>query len=327
MLLYDCAMKRGAREPLIASGGESAGGLASGYRKGVAECPPYEPPFLQDAPLDATVWTHPSAPLATHIHSGAEVAVVLEGEERRFYGELSGERSFRLLPGDVSLIPMWEPHGWEVVRENTKVVAIHFLPEFFGTEMIGHVSWLSGFAAAPDERPRVRGRSMRRQVMAIARELWTEIEEQQYAWVTAVRASLLRLLAILYRSWEHIENGAAVARSRLHPNSLARIMPVITALQQQPGRAVTVSEAASLCNLGRRQFHRVFSQTMGVGLQIFCLRARLAHAERLLTATALPIETVARESGFFDLAHLHRHFVRHYGRTPGAFRRQSQGAE
>ena len=126
MLLYDCAMKRGAREPLIASGGESAGGLASGYRKGLAECPPYEPPFLQDAPLDATVWTHPSAPLATHIHSGAEVAVVLEGEERRFYGELSGERSFRLLPGDVSLIPMWEPHGWEVVRENTKVVAIHF---------------------------------------------------------------------------------------------------------------------------------------------------------------------------------------------------------
>jgi AraC-like DNA-binding protein len=259
-------------------------------------------------------------PLATHIHSGAELAVVLEGEERRYYGEFSEERSFRLLPGDVSLIPMWEPHGWEVVRANTKVVAIHFLPEFLGAEMIGDVSWLSGFAAAPDRRPRVRGQPMRRRVMAIARDLWTEIEEQRYGWVTAVRSGLLWLLAVLYRSWEHLEDGDAATRSSLHVNSLARIMPAVAALQHQPSRRITISEAASRCGLGRRHFQRLFSQTMGVAFQKFCLRARLSHVEQMLTATDLPIEAVARDAGFVDLSHLHRHFVKHYGCTPGAYR-------
>jgi AraC-like DNA-binding protein len=251
------------------------------------------------------------------------MGVALTGEQKRLFEGFS----FRALHGDVWLIPMWEPHGWQTLCEKTERVVIHFLPDFLGGEMIGDDSWLTAFAVAPQLRPRVCGTQMREQVMVIACELRTEIQEQQYGWVTAVRAGLLKLLTILYRSWEHPENGGAVPRPRLHPNSLARVMPVVAAVQEDPCRPMTVSEAASLCSLSRRQFHRVFSQTMGVGLQRFCLRARLAHAERLLTATALPIETVARESGFFDLAHLHRHFVRDYGRTPGAFRRQSQGAE
>jgi AraC-like DNA-binding protein len=241
---------------------------------------------------------------------------VLAGEQQRLYQGFS----CRALPGDVFLTPMWEPHGWEVVRDNTQVVAIHFLPEFLGGEMIGDASWLSGFAAAPDRRPRVVERPMRRQVMAIGRELWTEIEQQQYAWVTAVRAGLLRLLAILYRSWEGPESTGIAPK--LHASHLARVMPAVAALQQHPGQAITVAEAADLCGLGRRQFQRVFSQTMGVGFHEFSVRARLSHAEHLLIATDLSIETVAGEAGLVDSSHLHRHFVRHYGCTPGAFKKQ-----
>lgn len=264
----------------------------------------------------------PGPPLA-HIHYPLELGVVLAGEQRRVFEEFS----FRALPGDVWLIPMWEPHGWQTLCEKTERVVMHFLPDFLGGEMIGDASWLAGFAVGPHLRPRVQGSQMREQVMAIARELRTEIQEERYGWIAAVRGCLLRLLALLYRSWERADSSGAIARPTLHPNSLARVMPVVAAVQQQPGRPMTVSEAAGLCNLSRRQFCRVFSQTMGVGLQKFRLRARLAHAERLLTTTDLPIETVACECGFFGAAHLHRHFVRHYGCTPAAFRRRSQGVE
>lgn len=275
-------------------------------------------PYPAAAPIYAEAQTLAAAPLDTHIHDALEVGVVLAGEQRRFCEEFT----FRALPGDVWMIPMWEPHGWEVVREKTRIVVMNFLPGFLGGETIGDASWLGAFAAAPHRRPRVSDRPMRRQVMAIARELWTEIEEQQYAWVTAVRAGLLRLLTILYRSWHGPENAGAAPQ--LHANSLQRVMPAVAALQQQSGRRITVSEAAGLCGLGRRQFHRIFSQTMGVGFQRFALRARLGHVQRLLTATDLPVETVAREAGFVDLPHLHHHFVRHYGCTPGAFRSRAR---
>jgi transcriptional regulator GlxA family with amidase domain len=137
-----------------------------------------------------------------------------------------------------------------------------------------------------------------------------------------LRGNLLRLLAVLNRYWERPGHGTA--SEGVHPGNLARIMPLLSALQQEPGRRIALSEAADWCGLGCRQFQRVFSQTMGVGYQRFCLRGRLSYAENLLAATDLSIETVARESGFVDLPHLHRHFVKHYGCTPGVFRRRMQ---
>jgi len=311
-------MRSRGREPQATARTQLPEGLPSSHHEWLAEVPRDRMPFPAIAPIYVEAQTQAAAPLDTHIHDALEVGVVLAGEQRRF----SEGFTFRSLLGDVWLIPMWEPHGWEVVREKTRIVMMNFLPDLLGNEVIGDASWLRGFAVAPHLRPRVSSPQMRRQVMAIARELWTEIQDQEYAWVTAVRAGLLRLLTILYRSWHGPENAGAAPQ--LHANSLQRVMPAVAALQQQSGRRITVSEAAGLCGLGRRQFHRIFSQTMGVGFQTFALRARLGHVQRLLTATDLPVETVARESGFFDLPHLHRHFVRHYGCTPGAFRSRTR---
>ena len=302
----------------MTAGTQLPAGLPSSHQEWLAETPLHRVPYPATAPLHALAQTLAAAPRDTHIHDALEVGVVLSGEQRRF----SEGFTFRSLPGDVWMIPMWEPHGWEVVREKTRVVMMNFLPEFLGTETIGDTSWLAAFAVAPHRRPRVSGPQMRKQVMAISRELWTEIQDQPYAWVTAVRAGLVRLLTILYRAWLCPENAGAAPK--LHANILERVMPAVTALQLQPGRVITVAEAAGLCGLGRRQFHRVFSQTMGVGFQRFCLRGRLAYAERLLTSTVLAVETVASESGFTDLSHLHRHFVKHYGCTPGVFRSRAR---
>jgi len=319
MFLYDCAMRREGRESQVTAGGQPRDGLPPGHRKRFAGVPHQEMLLSARTPVELAPVTGPGPP-QTHIHYPLEVGVVLSGEQKRVFEEFS----FHALPGDVWLIPMWEPHGWQTLCEKTERVVIHFLPDLLGGEIIGDASWLTAFAVAPHLRPRARGPQMREQVMAIARELWAEIQEQQYAWVTAVRLGLLRLLTVLNRSWECPENNGAVPRPRLHANSLARVMPAVSAVQQEPGRRISVSEAASLCGIGRRQFHRIFSQTMGVGFQRFCLRARLAHVQRLLTATDLPIETVARDGGFVDLPHLHRHFVKQYGCTPGRYRQQRQ---
>ena len=309
-------MRRRPPEPRITALPQLPAGLPAGRQEWLTEAQCFQPPFPAVAPIHAEAQTLAAALFDTHIHYAMEVGVLLSGEQERFTEEFA----FRALPGDVWLIPMWEPHGWQTVREKTRIVLIHFLPELLGGESVGDVSWLAAFAVPPPRRPSVSTPEVRAQVTAIAAEMWTEIQTQQYAWVTTVRADLLRLLALLHRHWERTEDDALA--HRVHMDNLARVMPAITALQQHSERRITVSEAADLCRLSRRQFYRVFSRTMGVGFERFALRARLGHVERLLTATDLPIETVARESGFVDLPHLHRHFVKHYGCAPGAFRKR-----
>jgi AraC-like DNA-binding protein len=312
-------MRRRPPEPRVTALPHLPAGIPTGRQEWLTEAPCFQPPFPAIAPIHAEAQTLAATRLDIHIHYAMEVGVLLSGEQERFTEEFA----FRALPGDVWLIPVLEPHGWEAARAQSEIVVIHFLPELLGNEMIGDLHWLAAFAAPAPQRPCVRTEAMREQVIAIGRELWTEIRDRPYAWTTVLRADLLRLLAILNRYWERSRNGATAEGVRA--GNLARIMPILSALQQEPARRMALSEAAGLCGLGWRQFERVFSQTMGVGFQRFCLRGRLAYAERLLTSTDLAVETVASESGFTDLSHLHRNFVKHYGCTPGAFRKRVQG--
>jgi len=275
--------------------------------------------FSSETPIALAPFTSPPTALSAHIHAHLELGVVLAGEQKRLFADFTSQA----LPGDVWMIPMWEPHGWEIPCEHCERVVIQFLPHLLGGEMIDGVSWLSGFAVHPRFRPQLSDEQERKRLMGIARELWAEAHDQRPGWIAVTRAYLLLMLTLLYREWPRPEGPSSVSGTRA--SGLARVMPVVSALQQEPGRPIAIAEAANLCRLSRRQFCRVFSQTMGVGFQEFTLRARLGHVETLLTTTDLPLETIAAEAGFVDSAHLHRQFVKRYRCAPGAFRKRVQG--
>jgi AraC-like DNA-binding protein len=56
----------------------------------------------------------------------------------------------------------------------------------------------------------------------------------------------------------------------------------------------------------------------------FVSRYRVLKAAEMLLSFDMSLQKVARDLEFTDAAHLHREFVKHYGCTPGAYRR---GAE
>jgi AraC-like DNA-binding protein len=61
---------------------------------------------------------------------------------------------------------------------------------------------------------------------------------------------------------------------------------------------------------------------MGVTFGRFALRARLHQAAHLLLHTGIPIDTIAKDTGFADGSHLHRAFVRTYDCTPAQYRKR-----
>jgi AraC-like DNA-binding protein len=83
-------------------------------------------------------------------------------------------------------------------------------------------------------------------------------------------------------------------------------------------RNVTVDELAAAAGVSRFRVARLFRAGIGLPPHRFQLAHRLRLARRMLERGTDPSETAAR-TGFFDQSHLHRHFVRTIGTTPGRY--------
>ncbi|MDJ0570973.1 MAG: helix-turn-helix domain-containing protein [Pleurocapsa sp. MO_192.B19] len=73
-----------------------------------------------------------------------------------------------------------------------------------------------------------------------------------------------------------------------------------------------------MVNLKPLRLLRVFRQTLGLPPHAYLVQVRITQAKKLL-ARRISIAEVAAETGFTDQSHLHRHFKRVVGVTPGQY--------
>lgn len=250
------------------------------------------------------------------MHRTFEVEIILSGRARHMIGEVA----FSSEPGDVVLIPAWEPHGIvnDVSGRRAHTLVIQFLPEFLGSRTIGGLLWLTFFAMPAAERPKVSP-MFRHRVLGVAENIRYEIEEMPFGWEDGVRAELLKVFLILARSSPFDPDQALDVRHR--QSKLERVMPAVTLVYSEPSTRHTLEEAADACRLGARHFSSQFKQVMGVTFAEFSLRVRLKRAAELLSLTDLPVETIAEQTGFTDHSHLSRSFACTFGSTPTNYRR------
>ena len=265
--------------------------------------------------VHGAVW-HIDAPdrARSDMHRAFEVNVVLSGRlDHMFEGF-----SFSSGPGDIVIVPAWEPHAWRFAVPHTTDLVVHFLPDFLREERVAGLSWLTFFARPAVERPRIMDQAARREMLALGQRLRREIEEQPRGWQDAIRIGLLSILLALVRGWSPPRGPASQARySR---TDLERIMPALTMVHGNLAGRVGLDQAATACGLSKRHFATLFRQTMGLSFARFAVRTRLKEAAELLHQTDLPVETIADRCGFVDHSHLCRLFRRTFGCTPGEFR-------
>lgn len=277
-----------------------------------------EHPLAPRTPVvEVTVRRGPE-PLGLELHAGLEVGIMLSGTAERHF------QSYVVpgVPGDVWLCAMWEPHGRRVTSAREENVVLIFLPEYLGEEALGELPWLSVFAAAPEQRPRVTSEEMRSQVLAIGAEIKREITSRRAGWETAIRLELLKLLFTLSRDWKPPARSGR--RAAVSPTNLSRILPSLDILHATGAHRITLPEAAAACGLSRSRFSLLFHETMGLSFSKFCLRSRLALVAEKLVTTDLSTEDIAEQLDFVDASHLHRSFLRHYGCTPAVYRRRAR---
>jgi AraC family transcriptional regulator len=104
-----------------------------------------------------------------------------------------------------------------------------------------------------------------------------------------------------------------------------RIERAIRFFEQRFAERVTMKEAAQVAGLSPDHFVEVFRSATGCTPHQYLIRCRLRHAHRLITSEGrlLSLAEIALAAGFFDQAHLTRHFRRAFGKSPGEWRQQT----
>ncbi|MBI5932005.1 MAG: AraC family transcriptional regulator [Chloroflexi bacterium] len=89
-------------------------------------------------------------------------------------------------------------------------------------------------------------------------------------------------------------------------------------LEALPSENVSLESLAQVAGLSSFRLCRVFHRETGLTPHAYQILVRVRLAKTLLVQ-GIPISQAAVESGFFDQAHLTKHFKRIYGVTPGRY--------
>lgn len=99
-----------------------------------------------------------------------------------------------------------------------------------------------------------------------------------------------------------------------------RVAACCRMIDDAPGERWGVSSLAQHVGLSRSQFFRLFRGSVGRAPQEYIVEARMRLARALLRESTVPIATIAATVGYDDPRFFSRHFRRHNGRSPRAYR-------
>lgn len=129
----------------------------------------------------------------------------------------------------------------------------------------------------------------------------------------ACEASLLEALARLVT--HHAVEKVSAHSIGVEHRAVKRAKAYLEAL---PGENVSLETLAQEAGISPFRLCRVFRRDTGLSPHAYQLVVRVRLAKTLLTQ-GTPISQAALEAGFFDQAHLTRHFKRIFGVTPGRY--------
>jgi transcriptional regulator GlxA family with amidase domain len=108
-------------------------------------------------------------------------------------------------------------------------------------------------------------------------------------------------------------------KSDEYKNAPQSIMRAKEYLRAEYNRSIQLPELANISGLSPFYFLRTFAKTTGLTPHEYLCNLRVEKARQFLGA-GLSVAETATATGFFDQSHLHRHFRRILGITPGKYR-------
>ncbi|MEU6522382.1 AraC family transcriptional regulator [Streptomyces sp. NPDC046924] len=230
-----------------------------------------------------------------HVHDAWTLLIVDDGAVR-----YDLDRHEHGTPHDtVSLLPPHVPHnGAAATPDGFRKRVLYLDGTHLGDDLIG----------AAVDRPDLRDPLLRQRVGQVHAALVGPGEELE---------AESRLTLVGERLRAHLRSRDDAARAPRRDPALARRLREL--LDARVVEGLGLAEAAGLLSVHPAHLVRAFSGAYGIAPHQYLMSRRVGRARRLLLDGEPPGE-VAVAAGFYDQAHLTRHFRKLVGVTPGRYR-------
>lgn len=242
------------------------------------------------------------------MHYELEMGVILDGSMERY----TRDSNRVLRAGEIWFTGVWEPHGFRCDGDCHRAVFVIWPPALTGFHLpeAPKMNLMQPFLLPQELRP-VVPHELRQEVITLTRH--------HLSYGPNISPARKRLFTTDLLVWLFDRGLVQQSSDGTPKEQMIRIGPAIERVFSYK-RFITNEEAARLCGLSRDIFIRTFRKLMGVSFRLFAVRYRLSGAAAQLRQAELPVKAIAQEWGFTDESHLHRLFIKHYGRPPLAYR-------
>jgi AraC family L-rhamnose operon transcriptional activator RhaR/AraC family L-rhamnose operon regulatory protein RhaS len=124
-----------------------------------------------------------------------------------------------------------------------------------------------------------------------------------------------------------VEQFDRIPRQNLGPleDLRQRLRPAVDLIYREYQENISVDKMASACSMSRTTFYRHFTDVYGKNPKKFLNDLRFDYAMNLLKTSDRKITDIALSTGFFNLSHFNRTFLKKCGMTPRHYRQSSPG--
>lgn len=247
------------------------------------------------------------------MHYELEIGVVLKGRVIRRYKD----KQFVLSPGDIWMIGMWEPHGFELEEVPCEVMCIGVLPEALNHICLPGFNWISIFLNSQNRCPYIKQIYKEEIIKNCYRQHEREVAEKQTSDLWRYQTLSILLLYILDSNPQIYKEAEGMEYIDIkQSNNMSKMLGMIV---ENKG-VISVTKAANECMMSTSHFSREFKKLTGTSFAKFALGYRVKQSAIKLLETDTPIKNIAKEFGFNDASHYVKCFTNYFSMSPSKYR-------
>ena len=249
-----------------------------------------------------------------HFHEFDKVVVLLSGHVDYTVEDIT----YALKPWDVLLVKHHTIHKALIDKTEPYDRVIIYLDGKYFDRIMPNAGLMDCFEKADkDGRQRITPDDEQQERLAAALEDYEAAMRDEELGAEAIRdTQMVKLLVLINR----IYASGSTAPDRAEATRDPKIAAVLSYINENLGRELSVDELAEQAYLSRYHFMRLFKAQTGSTVHAYVRQKRLLHAARLIREGA-SVGKAAADSGFGDYSAFHRAFRESFGISPGSLKK------
>ena len=254
-----------------------------------------------------------SHPGTWHWHSYFEITCVLEGKGNYF---VNGQE-YTMEKDDVIIFNNVEPHGWNLLSGDMKLLVMIFSPEFVAEKIsVFDTRYLKPFVERGSNFKNRLGREdeINPEIRVGIQEIYKEWQDRKEGYPLMIKANVLRILTMLIRSYQDESKSDEMLKEK--KTAMKRLEQAFSYIDEHYCEKITLEEVSSSVYMSANYFSSYFRKVTNISFSDYVTRMRISHARELLREGKKNVTEIAMECGFHNISNFYRLYKKQVGKPP-----------